>query len=231
MTINVLDYRPLCVKIASTYHTKSNAIDKDDLIQEGMVGLCNALKNFDETRGVPFAAFARWYIKDAMSKCAFKNFTHVKVAGEGGRHHAKLFANLHKYRKSGQFLTLQEAELASKELAVPIEYIWDMENILVDRTFHIDQQVQDMEGTTGHELLSDCLDESLSIAISDIKQESQLKCMIEALEPRYQAIINGRFLKEKPLPRKTIAEDLGISQQRVAQLEKNAISLLQEMTA
>ena len=197
-----------------------------DLVQEGNIGLMKAVKTFDPNRGVRLVSFANHWIKAEIYDYVIKNWKIVKVATTKAQR--KLFFNLRKSRKNLEWLTADETSKLAKDLDVPVATVTEMEKRLTGKdvafdTGHDDEDefsaspagyLPDMrynpEEIAMQKSESDHLDKNISIAMNN-------------LDERSRDILQRRWLSESKTTLTELAEDYGISAERIRQIERTAM--------
>lgn len=212
----------LVVKIAMEFqsHWLNNLLD---LIQEGNVGLMQALKKFDPGRGVKFSYYAAYWIKAYILKYIMDNWRMVKVGTTQAQR--KLFYNLHKEREKILKEGLEaEPKLLAERLGVTESDVKEMEiRLSAGRELSLDAPINpDSEQTLVNLLPSG--DEG----VDSILLKRQLKVMLrdklslfkQTISAREVVILEKRMLAESPLTLQEVGEKFGISRERVRQLEE-----------
>ncbi len=199
-----------------------------DLIQEGNVGLMKAVKRFDPDYGVRLVSFAVHWIRAEIHEFVLKNWRIVKVATTKAQR--KLFFNLRKSKKSLAWLSPDETEAVAKDLGVPTKEVTEMERRLSARDAIFDPPPvdDDYTFTPAAYLPSPDADPALLVETADWKDDATER-MAEALttlDERSRNILESRWLAERKQTLHELAEQYGISAERVRQLEVNAIKKL-----
>ena len=212
----------LVVKIAMEFqsHWLNNLLD---LIQEGNVGLMQALKKFDPGRGVKFSYYASYWIKAYILKYIMDNWRMVKVGTTQAQR--KLFYNLRKERdkiiKEG--LT-PGPKLLAERLGVTETEVEEMDmRLSAGREMSLDAPIgPDSDQTQISLLPSDTEGAESLLAKSQLKSllKDKLALFRETLSPRETIILEKRLLAETPVTLQEIGEEFGISRERVRQLEE-----------
>jgi RNA polymerase sigma-32 factor len=211
----------LVVKIAMEY--RRNWANVMDLIQEGNMGLAEAVKRFDPYRGVRFSSFARYWIRALILQYILKNFRMVSFANtRAGR---KLFFRLEKERNR---LIQMYGEATTKQLAENLEVSEkDIETAeaLRQPTLSLDAPMygDDDEGGT----LSDRLKDGSSNVEHDVIAHDFSSIISGHMNDFGQTLVNEReiqiwherLLSEEPKSLSSLARDFGVSRERVRQIE------------
>ncbi len=201
-----------------------------DLIQEGNVGLVQATKKFDPYRGVKFSYYAAYWIRAYILKFIMDNWRLVKVGTTQAQR--KLFFGLNKEKKllEGQGFTPDVKLLADRLNVKKSEIIemgqrmdnWDVSLEAPVRSDSEDQQKNFIpSGDPGiEEIISG---REVKEKLSDILDE-----MMGRFNPKEQVILRKRLLSDEPLTLQTIAEQFGISRERVRQIEANLLKKIKK---
>lgn len=221
----------LVAKIAMEYRNAYNNVL--DLIQEGNVGLLQAVHHFDTQKGARLSTYASWWIRSYILKYILDNFRLIKLGTTKAQ--KKLFFNLmrekEKIESMGYYAT--PAEL-SKRLGVGESVVKEMERRLTTPEVALQAPVGSSKG--GNEaILQDFLpiDET---PIDDQLAEAETKNILKEkfdefasrLEARDRKIFEERLLAELPRTLQEIADEYGISKERVRQIEVKIIKNLKQ---
>jgi len=193
-----------------------------DLIQEGNVGLMEALKKFDPYRGIRFPSYAVWWIRAYIIRYVMNNWRMVKIGKTQAQR--RLFFNLQKEKEK------LEAEgytpgpkLLAQRLDVKEGEIIEMDQRLSHRDLSTDVPVGDGEDTTLLQLLADdnqTPEKNLAERqYRDVLKE-KIKRFAEGLKDKEILIFQQRMLADQPLTLREIGEQFGISRERVRQIEE-----------
>ncbi len=204
-----------------------------DLIQEGNVGLMKAVRRFDPDKGVRLVSFAMHWIKAEINDYVIKNWRLVRVATTKAQR--KLFFNLRRLKKSHQSLKSNEIREIADELNVRESDVRNMEKRLSDSIDSIDQNSVDDEHGYSQSPISiaaNSADEPLNILEKKQTVElkkTELENALETLSERAKFVIRSRWLSEKGQNTlQDLAEQLGISAERVRQIESKAIASIKD---
>ncbi|MGH8114599.1 MAG: RNA polymerase sigma factor RpoH [Rhodanobacteraceae bacterium] len=197
-----------------------------DLIQEGNIGLMKAVKRFDPDRGVRLVSFAVHWIRAEMHEFILKNWRIVKVATTKAQR--KLFFNLRKSKKRLGWMNMDEVRAVAKDLGVPETTVLEMESRLSGRDVGFDPPAEgndDLPPAPVAYLEDHGADPYLQVADAD-QEEHQLDTLqgaLAKLDDRTQDIIRRRWLAEDKATLQDLADDYGVSAERIRQLEANAM--------
>ncbi len=218
----------LVVKIALEYKSASKNIM--DLIQEGNIGLMKAVSKYDPSKGAKLSYYASWWIRSYILKYILDNFRLVKIGTT--QEQKKLFYNLmrEKQRLMSMGLTPDVKQL-SENLGVSEKSVIEMDHRLgsTGQEVSFDKPLDD-EGTSSlADLVGDQsvgpegqLEELLNLEI--LKQN--LGDFVKNLKPRDQEIFKKRLLSEIPESLQSIADQYGVSRERIRQVEERLIEQL-----
>tara|TARA_A100001011_G_scaffold390593_1_gene474367 strand:+ start:709 stop:1563 length:855 start_codon:yes stop_codon:yes gene_type:complete len=225
----ILSHLRVVVSVSRQY--LNYGLSQGDIIQEGNIGLMKAVKRFDPSRGVRLFSFAIHWIKAEINEYVLKNWKIVKIATTKAQR--KLFFNLRSQKnKLGTDTNLNSDEVSSiaKTLNVSKDEVIEMNHRLVCS----DSSLEGVNGACGPiDFLASEGDDPLTL-IGNFQESSYrtdlLKAAILKLDKRSQIIISERWLKtdegEKPKTLKQLSFELGISAERVRQIETSALNNL-----
>jgi RNA polymerase sigma-32 factor len=226
----VLHNLRLVVKIALEYRTAYQNVM--DLIQEGNIGLMKAVSKYDRSKGAKLSYYASWWIRSYILKFILENFRLVKIGTSNEQ--KKLFYNLlrEKNRLAGLGID-PEPKLLAQNLGVSEKSVDLMEKRLgetggevsldipigMERGEHLLQDIlPDTNGKTPEEIFSDTQD--LEILKSHLNQ------FVATLNPRDKEIFKKRLLSEVPSSLQSIADEYGVTRERIRQIESRLIENL-----
>jgi RNA polymerase sigma-32 factor len=211
----------LVVKIAGEFqsHWLNNL---QDLIQEGNVGLMQALKKFDPGRGVKFSSYASYWIKAFILKYIIDNWRLVRIGTTQGK--KKLFYNLRRERDRLIQEGLEPAPaLVAERLGVSKKEAEEMEvRLLRGGETSLDAPIGADGVTTQVSLLQspdDTAENILSNSQTRVMVAEKLVRFRETLTEREAVILDRRLLTETPITLQELGEEFGVSRERVRQLE------------
>ncbi|RJP40567.1 MAG: sigma-70 family RNA polymerase sigma factor [Desulfobacteraceae bacterium] len=196
-----------------------------DLIQEGNIGLMQAVQKFDPYKNVKFSYYASFWIKAYILKFIMDNWRLVKIGTTQGQR--KLFFKL---KKEKQWLTDQgfdpHTKLLSERLGVTEQEITEMEQRLDGWDLSLDAPLREDSNTERGELL-DSNDESIENQMAKKQIEQLLREKVSdfrsRLTDRELDIFDHRIFTDSPLTLQDIGDKYQISRERVRQLEKNIV--------
>ncbi len=206
----------------------------NDLIQEGNVGLMKAVKRFDPEYGVRLVSFAVHWIRAEIHEFVLKNWRIVKVATTKAQR--KLFFNLRKKKKTLAWLTAAETKAVADDLGVSEKEVTEMEKRLHSRDTIFDPAPDaddEHSYTPAAYLPSPDADPAKQVETADFNTDAseRMHAALNVLDDRARRIIETRWLTEDKLTLHQLAEEYGVSAERIRQLEVNAIKKLRNAMA
>ena len=228
----VLAHLRFVVHIAKGY--TGYGLPLSDLIQEGNVGLMKAVKRFDPGYDVRLVSFAVHWIRAEIHEFVLRNWRIVKVATTKAQR--KLFFNLRKAKKNLAWLTFDETRAVAEDLGVSPEEVTEMEKRLHarDAIFDPAPDADDERAFTPAAYLpSPDADPAKLVETADFNDDAsqRMAAAIRTLDDRSRHIIESRWLSESKLTLHELADEYGISAERVRQVEANAIKKLRSAMA
>src|SRR5216110_271792 len=227
----VLSHLRLVVAVSRNY--LGYGLPQADLIQEGNVGLMKAVRRFDPERGVRLVSFALHWIRAEMHEYILPNWRLVKLATTKAQR--KLFFNLRSMKGGMGALTRKEADTIARELGVKTEEVFEMEMRLGGSDVALDPTPGDEESVTPIAYLTDTEDEPVQIlerAETARNRSVGLHRAIAKLDDRSRRIIEARWLKEEdPATLQELADEYGVSAERIRQIESKAIKTMRGQMA
>lgn len=224
-------YARLVIAMASKF--RNYGLPMGDLIQEGNIGLMQAANRFDPERDVRFSTYATWWIRAAMQDYILRNWSIVRTGTTAAQ--KSLFFNLRRLRakieskKEREGLSPDDKKKIAKKLKVKVKDVDAMEG----RLSGIDQSLNATIGEDGSDdwqsLLSDDgpNPEDVVIGMKDAQTRSQwLNDALGDLSDRERMIIRERHLGDEVVTLEELGKELGVSKERVRQLEARAMDKL-----
>ncbi len=219
----------LVVKIAMDYRRVwTNLLD---LIQEGNLGLLQGVQRFDPHRGVKLSSYAAYWIRAYILKYLIDNIRLVRVGSS--RAERKLFFQLNRARRELERAGFAaEPKLLAEKLDVKESEVIDMERRLSQSDLSIDAPTSDESGsaTFGDFLASPGA--SVESLVADEDMRATFREIVDTfavdLDERGQKILRERVLADEPRTLQEIGDELGVTRERVRQLEKKLVDELRE---
>jgi RNA polymerase sigma-32 factor len=222
----------LVVKIAYEYRrAHKNLLD---LVQEGNVGLMQAVSKYDPYRGVKLSSYAAWWIRAYILKFILNNWRLVKIGTTQAQR--KLFFNLKKEKEKLEQLGFSpDTKLLAERLDVREKDVIEMEKRLAapDASFDAPVGATDGEGVrTRHDYLPSEPENRPDVRVAESQFQSLLKEKLETfgadLEGREETIFRERWLTDSPLTLQQIGDKYGVSRERARQIEKRLMGRLRK---
>lgn len=219
------------VKIANEY--RSYGMRLLDLIQEGNIGLMMAVKKFDPERGIRLITYAVWWIRAYIQNFIIHSWSLVKIGTTQAQ--KKLFFKLSQAREAIRNLTGDaDAEAIGQALALRGSAVEEMTGRMSGRDRSLDLARFEGEEETFLDQLPDereNQEERLMRRQEEGGREETIAVALAALNERERHIVHERILAEVPRTLQDVADDYGITRERVRQLEKNALEKLRKLLA
>jgi len=221
----VLSHLRFVIRIARGY--LGYGLPLPDLIQEGTVGLMKAVRRFEPDVGVRLVSFAVHWIRAEIHEYILRNWRIVKVATTKAQR--KLFFNLRSAKKRLGWFTYDEVQAVATELGVKPETVLQMESRLANQDMAFDGSEGDEEDgpAAPSSYLPDMRMEPASrLEREDTEQDERerLYAALSGLDERSKTILKARWLSEKKQTLHELAEQFGVSAERIRQIEKNAMN-------
>jgi RNA polymerase sigma-32 factor len=219
----------LVVKIAHEYSKVNNNLL--DLIQEGNMGLIQAVEKFDPYRGVKLSTYSSWWIKAYILKYLLNNWRLVKIGTTQAQR--KLFFNLHKQQDllKSKGITPTSNQLAIA-LDVPEKEVKEMQKRLSSADLSLSTPVKsdDGDGKTVMDFMSNPKAKAPEeiVAADELHRlvSGKIKAFSKDLVGRDLVIMRDRLLSDEPMTLKQIGDRYGISRERARQIEKRLLKKL-----
>ena len=223
-------YMRLAISMASKF--RRYGVPMNDLVQEAGLGLMKAADKFDPDRGVRFSTYAVWWIKASIQDHVMRNWSLVRTGSTSAQ--KSLFFNLKRVeaqivRESGEPLdSHQLTEKIATEIGVSVRDVEIMQGRLSGGDYSLNaQQVGDEDGREWIDVLEDDTmqgSEQVDEARDSATLKTWLEDAMEDLNDREKLIVRQRRLSEKGRTLEMIGQGLGISKERVRQLEVAALA-------
>jgi RNA polymerase sigma-32 factor len=228
----VLSHLRFVVHIARGY--LGYGLPMGDLVQEGNVGLMKAVKRFDPTVGVRLVSFAVHWIRAEIHEYVLRNWRLVKVATTKSQR--KLFFNLRKMKKNLAWLSEAETQAVARDLGVEVSDVREMEQRLSARDMSFDpapEADEDESYSPAMYLPATNADPAIEVEREEWDEDSsdRLELALERLDERSRSIVKRRWMTDDKATLHELADEYGISAERVRQVETNAINKLKGLMA
>ena len=229
----VMSHLRFVVHVARGYN--GYGLQLSDLIQEGNIGLMKAVKRFDPNMGVRLVSFAVHWIRAEMHEFILRNWRIVKIATTKAQR--KLFFNLRKSKKRLGWMNSKEVQAVAKDLGVPVADVLEMESRLSghDMAFDAPTDADDDARPSPVAYLVDHGADPYNTLETDDQEESDLDALkqgLAKLDARSRDIIQRRWLRdENKATLQELADEYGVSAERIRQIEVNAMKKMRTLFA
>ncbi len=224
----VRSYTRLVVATATRF--RNYGLPLGDLVQEGNVGLMQAAARFEPDREVRFSTYAAWWIRSAMQDYILRNWSIVRTGTTAAQ--KSLFFNLRRLRariagaeEDGRLTQFGRTKIA-EELGVDIHEVEAMEMRLASNDQSLNATVADQSEDEWQDFLADQRPSPEEVVIGMRDARTRSKWLAEALgelTPRERTIISARRLQDQGATLEELGRELGVSKERVRQLEHRAL--------
>jgi RNA polymerase sigma-32 factor len=227
----VTSHLRLVAKIAMGY--RGYGLPISEVISEGNVGLMQAVKRFEPEKGFRLATYAMWWIKAAIQEYILRSWSLVKMGTTANQ--KKLFFNLRKAKS--KISALNEGDLRpdqvatiAKRLGVTEQDVVDMNRRLAGDT-SLNAPIRD-DGESGEwqDWLADDKDSQETVLAAHQELDNRKQALTDALSvlnERERRIFEARRLAENPVTLEELADEFGVSRERVRQIEVRAFEKVQ----
>ncbi len=223
-------YARLAVSFAGRFRRYD--VPYDDLIQQGNLGLMRAAEKFDPGNGARFSTYAAWWIRASMQDYVMRNWSLVRTGTNA--HQKKLFFHLRRALQREEERGRQgEGALSTRlarELQVPEEQVELMMGRMAGPDLSLDApQSSDEEGRAWVEVLEDDSADPEETVLERLEIRQRRRALYSAvaeLPERERRIVTARHLQDDPVTLSELGAAMGISKERVRQLEERALGRL-----
>jgi RNA polymerase sigma-32 factor len=228
----VTSHLRLVAKIAMGY--RGYGLPISEVISEGNVGLMQAVKRFEPDKGFRLATYAMWWIKAAIQEYILRSWSLVKMGTTANQ--KKLFFNLRKAKS--KISALEEGDLRPDQVKLIAKRLGVTEQDVVDMNRRLGGDVSlnspiREEGDSGEWqdwLVDDSISQETRLAESE-QADNRRKALGEALtvlNERERRIFEARRLADEPITLEELADEFGVSRERVRQIEVRAFEKVQK---
>jgi len=228
----VTSHLRLVAKIAMGY--RGYGLPISEVISEGNVGLMQAVKRFEPEKGFRLATYAMWWIKAAIQEYILRSWSLVKMGTTANQ--KKLFFNLRKAKS--RISALEEGDMRPDQVAIIAKRLGVGEQDVIDMNRRLGGDVSlnapiRNDGDTGEwqDWLVDDRDNQESILSENEELDNRRRALSDALSvlnDRERRIFEARRLAEEPITLEELADEFGVSRERVRQIEVRAFEKVQK---
>ncbi|QQG35654.1 MAG: RNA polymerase factor sigma-32 [Micavibrio aeruginosavorus] len=227
----VQSYTRLVVSMASRF--RNYGLPMGDLIQEGNIGLMQAANRFEPDRDVRFSTYAAWWIRSSIQDYVLRNWSIVRTGTTAAQ--KSLFFNLRRLRAKIEGQNGQEGlndegrEQIARDLDVKVSEVAEMEARLAANDQSLNATIGEDGETDWQSFLADTRPNPEDVVIGMKDSQTRSRWLQEALgelSDREQTIIRERHLVYEPVTLEELGKQLGVSKERVRQLEQRAMDKL-----
>jgi RNA polymerase sigma-32 factor len=227
----VTSHLRLVARIASGY--RGYGLPISELISEGSLGLLHAVKRFEPDKGFRLATYAMWWIKAAMHEYILRSWSLVKIGTTASQR--KLFFSLRKVKGSISAidqgdLRPDQVRLIAERLQVPEQDVVDMNRRLGgDVSLNAPTQAEGDSGEWQDSLVDDSTSQEINLLQSEEadNRRKALRNALALLKGRERRIFEARKLADEPPTLEELADEIGVSPERVRQIEMRAFAKVQ----
>ena len=217
-------FMPLVASVARTYRT--GHVHRQELLQEGVVGLLRALEGFDPDRGAPFWAYASWWVRQAMQQLVSELTRPVVLSDRALRHLARV-KEVHRESLQTAGREATPGELAERT-GLTAQQIDDL--LATERPPRsTDEPITGDEGAVGTfgDLLVDPVAEGEYERVLASIEAQELHALLAGLSDREREVLRARYGLDGPEQTlRDVGSQLGLSGERVRQIERRALGKL-----
>ncbi|MEA2904976.1 MAG: polymerase sigma-32 factor [Alphaproteobacteria bacterium] len=228
----VTSHLRLVAKIAMGY--RGYGLPISEVISEGNVGLMQAVKRFEPEKGFRLATYAMWWIKAAIQEYILRSWSLVKMGTTANQ--KKLFFNLRKAKS--KISALEEGDLRPDQVKLIAKRLGVTEQDVIDMNRRLGGDVslnapirEDGDSGEWQDWLADDVADQETVLAAHEEADNRRKALGEALSvlnERERRIFEARRLADEPITLEELADEFGVSRERVRQIEVRAFEKVQK---
>ena len=223
-------YQPLIASAANAYR-RSTSVARDELMQEGIVGLLRALERYEPDRGVPFWAYAAWWVRQAMQQVVSELSRPMVLSDRALRQLARIKETQRRFEQARR----REATTAELSRIVGLPQSQVEKLLCTERTARgLDEPTgaEAGDGATVGELLADPPAREAYERVPQQVLAAQVPALLGHLSDRERTVVCSRYgLGQREQTLREIAPRLGVSAERVRQIEQDSLTKLHAVVA
>ncbi|MBI1206253.1 MAG: RNA polymerase factor sigma-32 [Azospirillum sp.] len=221
--------------VSTAVRFRNYGLPMGDLVQEGNVGLMQAAARFEPDREVRFSTYAAWWIRSAMQDYILRNWSIVRTGTTAAQ--KSLFFNLRRLRarihasSDNGNLTNEGREWIARELRVEVSDVESMEMRMAASDQSLNAPINEAGDDDWQDFLADQRPSPEAVVIGMRDGRTRSRWLSEALgelSPRERTIISQRRLRDEGATLEELGRELGVSKERVRQLEHRALGKLRD---
>lgn len=218
----------LVIKIADRY--RAPGLAKADLVHEGCIGLIQALKRFNPDHDARLSTYAMWWIKSAIQDHVVKSWSMVRIGTSTAQ--KSLFFNLRRMRAALSDTGDSLSEAAARSIAKALNVTERDVRSMADRLRGPDRSLDERRGEDESSWLDELPDPATDLEQSVIRRDElrhRLRLLATALgqlKDRERLVITRRYLSGVAVTLEGLGKELGVSKERVRQIEARAVAKL-----
>jgi len=201
-----------------------------DLIQEGTMGLMHAVKRFDPERGFRLMTYASWWVRASIHDFILRSWSIVKLGTN--KLQRRIFAGLQKAKNAIAAIDGRKADEVASEYGISGNEYQETASAFLQRDVSLDSESDEGDAMVHGLPASDATPEEIAVESNWANhQKSILHTAMQTLALRDRQIVERRHLSEDPATLKDLAEEFGVSIERIRQLETRAMKKLKAAVA
>lgn len=218
----------LVIKIADRY--RAPGLAKADLVHEGCIGLIQALKRFNPDHDARLATYAMWWIKSAIQDHVVKSWSMVRIGTSTAQ--KSLFFNLRRMRAALSETGDNLSEAAARSIAKALNVTERDVRTMAQRLGGPDRSLDETHGEDETSWLDELADPATDLEQSVIRRDELrhrlrlLATALSQLKDRERLVITRRYLSGVAVTLEGLGKELGVSKERVRQIESRAMAKL-----
>jgi RNA polymerase sigma-32 factor len=200
-----------------------------DLIQEGTLGLMHAVKRFDPERGFRLMTYATWWVRAAIHDFILRSWSIVKLGTS--KLQRRVFAGLKQARTAIAAMEGRGADEVAADLGISGEKFREAANAYLQRDVSLDADVEGHAMVASLEAPESTPEEAVIESDWERHRHARLHQSMARLDDRERQILAQRYMSDEPATLKQLAEQFGVSIERVRQLEARGLKRMRESLA